>query len=150
LAVDPSELATTGAGGAGPGWIRTGSGVKAFLPESGVAPQARPVCRFFGAPGVGPNAHFYTAHAGEYDFVKRVPGWTFEGNAFYIETPIDGQCAAGATPIFRSYNNGYACNDSNHRYTPEPTIYAQMQAQGWIGQGLGPLRGALKGSWSNR
>ena len=48
---------------------------------------------------------------------------------------VDGQCAAGTTPVKRAYNNRFAVNDSNHRYATSDAIYAQMLADGWSGEG---------------
>jgi len=35
----------------------------------------------------------------------------------------------------RAYNGRFAENDSNHRYTISLTIYNQMLAAGWSGEG---------------
>jgi uncharacterized delta-60 repeat protein len=131
-----SEIASIEAGGAGPGWQRTGYGFRAYLPESGVAPGALPVCRFYGTPGRGPNSHFYTPNASECAAVKLDPGWTLEGIAFYLFAPANGQCGIGQQVVYRVYNNRFAQNDSNHRYTTDSNLYAQMQAQGWLPEGV--------------
>jgi serine protease len=138
-----AEMAMIEAGGAGPGWQRTGYGFRAYLPENGVAIGALPVCRFYGTPGRGPNSHFYTVNAAECAIVKKDPGWTLEGTAFYLSAPVNGQCEAGEQAVYRVYNNRFAQNDSNHRYTTDPNLYAQMQAQGWLAEGVvfcGPLQ----------
>jgi hypothetical protein len=36
--------------------------------------------------------------------------------------------------VFRLYNNGQG-GAPNHRYTTDPGTWAQMVAQGWIGEG---------------
>lgn len=131
----PGEIADIDAGGAGGGWQRTGQQFRAYLPETGVPAGALPVCRFYGTPGRGPNSHFYTVSAQECALVKNDPGWTYEGIAFYLYAPDSGQCAAGQQLVSRSYNNRAAQNDSNHRYTGDPTLYAQMLAQGWSAEG---------------
>ena len=136
LTANAAEMASIESGGAGPGWQRTGLGFLVYVPEAGVAVGARPVCRFYGTRGVGPNSHFYTVDADECAAVKRDPGWTYEGTAFYVMPAVAQQCAGGAPPVFRAYNNRYAQNDSNHRYA---TDYAQLQAlqpQGWSIEGL--------------
>ncbi|CAG0970406.1 hypothetical protein BURK2_01247 [Burkholderiales bacterium] len=130
------EIAAIDAGGAGPGWSRTGLGFKAYAPETGIAPGALPVCRFYGTPGVGPNSHFYTVDSTECENVKHDPGWTYEGLAFFIFPPNNGSCAAGQVPVYRAYNLRFAQNDSNHRYTTDSATYVQMQAQGWAGEGV--------------
>ncbi|CAG0970388.1 hypothetical protein BURK2_01246 [Burkholderiales bacterium] len=130
------EIAAIEAGAAGPGWSRTGLSFNAFGPESGVPIGALPVCRFYGTPGVGPNSHFYTVDSTECENVKRDPGWTYEGTALFIYPPNEGACAAGQVPVYRNYNMRFAQNDSNHRYTTDTAVYAQMQAQGWAGEGV--------------
>lgn len=131
-----SEMNTIEAGGAGSGWQRTAYDFHAYLPETGVALGALPVCRFYGTPGRGPNSHFYTVNASECAAIKQDPGWTLEGIAFYLFAPVNGQCGISQQPVYRVYNNRFAQNDSNHRYTTDPNLYAQMQAQGWSPEGI--------------
>ena len=135
ISAGEGEFASIEAGAAGPGWRATGLGFKAYLPETGIAPNARPVCRFYGTPGVGPNSHFYSADAAECEAVISDPGWSYEGIAFHIAAPIDHQCLPSAQPVYRSYNQRFAQNDSNHRYTTDSAVYAQMLGQGWVGEG---------------
>lgn len=130
------EMASIEAGAAGPGWQLTGSEFRAYLPETGVQVGALPVSRFYGTPGRGPNSHFYTVDATESEIVKQDPGWTYEGVAFYLFAPVNGQCATDQQAIYRVYNNRFAQNDSNHRYITDPNLYAQMQAQGWLPEGV--------------
>jgi hypothetical protein len=63
ITADASEAAGIDGGSAGPGWIRTGNSFK-----SG---GSTPVCRFYGSQVPGPNSHFYTASASEYDGLKQ-------------------------------------------------------------------------------
>ena len=130
------EIAAIEAGAAGPGWQRTGLSFKAYAPETGIAPGAQPVCRFYGTPGRGPNSHFYTVDPIECELVKHDSGWTYEGTAFYLFPPTNGQCAAAQQAVYRAYNMRFAQNDSNHRYTTDAAVYAQTQAQGWAGEGV--------------
>jgi Repeat of unknown function (DUF5648) len=124
------------AGGAGPGWSRTGQSFSVWMSRESAPPEASPVCRFFGTPGVGPNSHFYTASEYECEFMKRNPlGWTYETVAFYAVVPTAGQCPEDTLPVLRSYNNGYATNDSNHRYTLDASLAQQMTALGWVVEG---------------
>ncbi|MBK8742793.1 MAG: hypothetical protein IPM02_26425 [Betaproteobacteria bacterium] len=37
--------------------------------------------------------------------------------------------------VKRAYNNRFAVNDSNHRYTINDAVYGQMLASGWTGEG---------------
>ena len=95
----PEEAAALDAGTNVKGWTRTGGQFTVFTePAEGL--QA--VCRFFGTPNVGPNSHFYTADAAECAKVKTYPAWTFEGIAFYIPMPSNGNCG-GEWPVYRSY-----------------------------------------------
>src|SRR5690606_29708167 len=76
---------------------------------------AVPVCRFYGTPGIGPNSHFYTGDPEECEKVKREdPGWSYEGTAFYIKLPVNGECPDNTLPVYRYYNNRWMHNDSNH------------------------------------
>ena len=136
ITANPAEMASIESGGAGPGWQRTGYGFHAYVPEAGVPVGARPVCRFYGTPGVGPNSHFYTADADECAAVKRDSGWTYEGTAFYVMLPNAGQCAGASPPVFRAYNNRYAQNDSNHRYATDYVLLQGLQPQGWTIEGM--------------
>jgi len=127
---------------AGPGWQPTGSGFRGFLSPTAAPAGVLPVCRFYGTPGLGPNSHFYTVDTTECAKLKQDPGWTYEGIAFYLFAPLNGQCATGQQAVYRVYNNRYAQNDSNHRYMSDLNLYAQMQAQGWLPEGVafcGPL-----------
>jgi uncharacterized protein (DUF1800 family) len=116
-------------------WVRTGGQFGTFAGPND-APGLAAVCRFYGTPGIGPNSHFYTANTDECAKVKGEPGWTYEGIAFYIQNPSAGQCPAGTTPIYRSYNNGAARNDSNHRYTVDYTVFAKSASFGYQPEGL--------------
>ena len=93
-----------------------------------------PVCRFYAK---GPNSHFYTAEAVECAAVKNDPGWTFEGIAYYDVRPLQpgNTCASGTTLVYRSYNNGFSRNDSNHRFTVDLTVQNNMPAQGYSPEG---------------
>jgi uncharacterized protein (DUF1800 family) len=129
------EIASVDSGGAGPGWVRTGGQFGTYL-NANDAQGLSPVCRFYGTPGRGPNSHFYTPNAAECELVKRDPGWTYEGIAFYIREAKGGQCPAGTTPVYRSYNNGAARNDSNHRYTVDATVFGKSASFGHAPEGV--------------
>ena len=124
------------AGAAGPGWVRTNLPFRAWATRSDAPLNAVPVCRFYGTPGRGPNSHFYTSSATECSLVKRDPGWTYEGIAFFA-VPIltDATCPTNLTPIWRTYNNDFAHNNSNHRMGKEIVTYQSMIAQKWLGEG---------------
>ena len=127
----PEEAASIDAGGSGPGWQRTGRTFRAWNVQSNAPPGAVPVCRFYARQ---PNSHFYTANAAECQGLKDINptndaslGWSSEGIAFYALTPVDGACAAGTYPVYRSYNNRFNLdstkNDGNHRITPSFVDY---------------------------
>jgi hypothetical protein len=63
--------------------------------------------------------------------------WNFEGLAFLSTPPVSGACRNGMLPIYRAYNNGYACGvDSNHRFTGSLTALREVVARGWINEGV--------------
>ncbi len=120
----PEEAAALDAGTNVKGWTRTGGQFTVFTePAEGL--QA--VCRFFGTPNVGPNSHFYTADADECAKVKTYPAWTFEGIAFYIPMPVNGQCG-GNWPVYRSYYSDQIA-DANHRFTVDLTAHVRMNVR---------------------
>lgn len=131
------EMASIEAGSAGPGWQKTGYS----FASSGLA--GSPVCRFYGNPAlnsrglrIGPNSHFYTVSAGECEQVKKDNGWLYEGLAFNAFA-LDAQfCHESQVPVFRAYNNDFVHNNSNHRYTTSRQVYRDMQARGWLGEGV--------------
>lgn len=139
VTAEQAEATAIDNGSAGAGWVRTGFSYNVY---SGAqisevkAATANPVCRFYGTPGVGPNSHFYTVDAAECAAVKRDPGWTYEGIAYYIQPPQFGSCPTGTQPIYRVYNNRAQQNDSNHRFTTNPATYQQMGDQGWSMEGV--------------
>ena len=133
ITADPAEMAGIETGAAGPGWSRTGGQFGVFRNASDAAGLA-PVCRFYGA---GPNSHFYTSDAAECASV-RAPGtgWAYEGIAFHVTRPSGAACAAGETPVYRTYNNGAARNDSNHRFTVDATVFEKASTYGHLREGV--------------
>jgi uncharacterized protein (DUF1800 family) len=125
MTASPDEAAMLDAGTVVSGWTRTGVEFGAFASASDRA-DAVPVCRFFGTPGRGPNSHFYTADAAECASVRQNPDWTYEGLAFYIDAPQGGRCAAGTTPVYRSFHAGTSVGDSNHRFLVDLTMHEKM------------------------
>lgn len=128
------------------GWVRTGG---AFYVFPTATPFAGPVCRFYIPPQHG-DSHFFSASTAECDAIfgrigidPNYSGYVQETPAaFYIELPntLSGACAAGTTPVYRLWN-GRA--DSNHRYTTNPNVKAQMQARGYIAEGYGAAAVAM-------
>lgn len=101
----------------------------------GPAPAAaKPVCRFYSATA---NSHFYTAGAGECEYLKRPDsGWAYEGIVFRILVPTKGVCYPGTRSVFRLYNDRAAQNDANHRFVTSADTYRHMIANGWVGEGV--------------
>jgi photosystem II stability/assembly factor-like uncharacterized protein len=118
------------------GWARTGLQFNAYAAPN---ENSVPVCRFFSATFAPKSSHFYTPFATECATRQADPAWTLESSdAFDIAVPAaDGSCAAGLTPVYRLYNNGQG-GAPNHRYTTDLTVRAQMIAQAWVPEGLGP------------
>jgi len=126
------------------GWVRTGLSFKVF-PTQAAGAGANPVCRFYIPPQHG-DSHFFSA-----DPVVECPavlaklqtdpnysGYDYETpNAFYIALPntMTGACPMGTIPVYRLWNQRA---DSNHRYTTDAAIKAQMIAKGYVAEGYGP------------
>ena len=152
MSINPDEIAALDQGRQGD-WKRTGQQFNAWLRSANAPAGAVPVCRFYA---LGPDSHFFTASASECANLKaieqqqraqaasagrRFEGWGYEGIAFYSMLPRDGNCPAGMTSVNRFYNNRYAQNDSNHRFTGDSRQRAAMSV-GWNDEGAqfcGPL-----------
>ena len=123
-----------------PGWRRTG--LSFFVFPASVA-GLNPVCRFYIPPQHG-DSHFFSASPAECNAVSsrigvdpNYSGYVLETSAaFYVYLPDTrtGACPGGTTPVYRLWN-GRA--DSNHRYTTDPNVRAQMIARGYIPEGYG-------------
>ncbi|MDH5264252.1 MAG: hypothetical protein OEX21_05820 [Betaproteobacteria bacterium] len=132
-------------GGAGPGWVRTGRTFPAWLDKAAAPADAAGVCRFYSTAA---NSHFYTASTEECDLLKgqeaaerrssgKVRGWSYEGIAFLIQAPVNGQCPAGTQPVSRVYNNGFASGEgSNHRFVDDDTLRQLMVDRSWVFEGV--------------
>jgi serine protease len=114
-----------------PGWTRTGFAFKSWSTDAG---RGVPACRFFGKPGPGPYAHFYTIDANECAFVAASPAWIFEGTPFSEEAPTGGDCAADRIPVMRVYNN-FMGGQVAHRYLTSKSEVISMIADGWVYEG---------------
>jgi serine protease len=127
-----AENAFIDSGGAGEGWERTGETLAAI--EQDYCHASRPVFRFYAR---GVNSHFFTVDAAECGGLRiNDPGWQYEGEAFGAMLPSNGTCPGRTRPVYRLYNNRAALHDSNHRFVTRLDLYAQMQARGWIGEGV--------------
>lgn len=122
------------------GWARTGQTFQVFPANNGFL---NPVCRFYIPPEHG-NSHFFSAIAAECAAVTahvltdpNYSGYAKETpEAFFVSAPFpDGSCAYLWIPVYRLWNQRA---DSNHRYTTDPAIKAQMIARGYVSEGVGP------------
>lgn len=129
-----------------PGWYRSGSSFYAFA--TGGAGYS-PVCRYYIPPQHG-NSHFFSASPAECQaiasrigFDPNYSGYILEtSTAFYVVLPNTqtGACPSGTAPVYRLWN-GRA--DSNHRYTTDLNVRAQMIGAGYTPEGYGPLGVAM-------
>lgn len=131
LTADPAEEAVLDAGLL-PGWVRTGFAFKSWSTGVGHGVAA---CRFFGKPGPGPYAHFYTIDPVECAFVAASPGWIFEGLPFSEDAPSGGDCAADRIPVMRVYNN-FMDGQVGHRFLTSKSEIISMIADGWLYEGV--------------
>jgi hypothetical protein len=121
--------------GATKGWTRTGQTFNSFGTQTA---GASPVCRFYLPPGNG-DSHFFSGSPAECAQVQaKFPTFTYEApDVFYTTLPdtVTGVCPPFTRPVYRLWN-GRA--DSNHRYTTDPAIVADMVARGYVREGYGP------------
>lgn len=122
------------------GWTRTG---QSFYTYATGGAGFNPVCRYYIPPQHG-DSHFFSASPAEcqaiYDRIAFDPnysGYVLEtSSAFYIALPsTSGACPSNTIPVYRLWNQRA---DSNHRYTTDPNVKAQMIARGYVAEGYGP------------
>ncbi len=128
LSADAGEIALADAD---PGWTRTGGRFGVYS-SPGDAPGTVPVCRFRAARGSGPVSVFYSADAAECERVKESATWTFEGVAFHAHPAAAGACAAGTTPVWRTYDD----RTGSYRFTVDATVEARMVAGAGFREGV--------------
>jgi hypothetical protein len=126
------------------GWSRTGHSFRVFPTQASGGPGVSPVCRFYIPPAHG-NSHFFSASPAECATIAakvltdpNYSGYVQEtSEAFYIALPdtTTGACPPGARPVFRLWNQRA---DSNHRYTIDAAVKAQMIASSYVAEGYGP------------
>ena len=132
------------------GWMRTGFGFNvigtatAALMAKDLSYPLAPVCRFYIPPEHG-DSHFFSADPAECARIQQLTltdpnysGFVYEtASAFYVALPdrATGACPATTLPVYRLWNHRA---DSNHRYTTDPLIAADMVAQGYVAEGYGP------------
>jgi len=122
------------------GWVRTGQSFKVWPISLGFL---SPVCRFY-IPAEHGNSHFFSASTVECATVLGKVGVdpNFSGyiqetsEVFDVALPDSaGVCPSFWGPVYRLWNQR---TDSNHRYTTDPAIKAQMVARGYVAEGYGP------------
>ncbi len=139
MSIDPGEIQELDAG-VNKGWIRTGETFAVYAaPATGMVP----VCRFY-IPPVHGDSHFFSASASECADVlaktqtdSSYSGFVLESStAFYLALPDKtfGACPLGTLPVYRFWNTRA---DSNHRYTTEESVRAEMKGKGYVPEGYG-------------
>ena len=137
VAAGPDEVVNLLTGLGGPGWELTGQSFRVWLADPlDTSLATSPVCRFYGGLNGGPNSHFFTAESSECELVKRSPGWAYEGIGFHMRrVGSNGRCPAGMLELNRAYNNRFAQNDSNHRFSTSDSTMREMARKGWTVEG---------------
>jgi Repeat of unknown function (DUF5648) len=151
MSADPAEVAQYDGLA---GWARTGKSLKVwpfvdtpndpysgFLNPATLPSYALRVCKFLNGQS---GSAFYSGMFEECVFLKQLQqqanastfnGWSYQGIAFAALPTRAGQCEPGARPVYRVYNNGHLTGNANHRWTDDASVYQQMLAQGWVGDG---------------
>ena len=120
-------------------FIRTGmqfSAVAATV-RSGDTTSA-PICRFYSPPEAGgSNTHFYGRDS-DCTMLKRFPTLRYEGYDFRTGLPESGGACPSALPqpVYRLFNQVTASNSGNHRYVVSEARKNEMNAAGWISEGV--------------
>ena len=121
------------------GWQRTGMSFNVVDPAANTSGMASAVCRYYGSPAYGLDAHFYSASPDECAAVhlKWPEQWILEsGDVFQVYMPdtATGACPAGMLPIYRTWNQR---SDTNHRYTMDARVQTMMMNGGFLPEGYG-------------
>ncbi len=126
VTANAAEIASFG-GGALASFYRSGTLYAVDdAPRAGLAP----VCRFASVTDGTPD-HLYTASAPECETLKAIPGFTYEGIAFYSPVPdAQGQCGANTSPVYRLYSSTYD-GAPMHVYTPYPARLPLLEGLGF-------------------
>jgi len=127
-----------------PGWYRTGQTFRVYATLAAAGAGGSPVCRFYIPPQHG-DSHFLSASPAECSTIAQkigtdpnYSGYILESSSvFFVALPdtTTGACPAGTIALYRLWNQRA---DSNHRYTTDPAIEAQMIAMGYVAEGYGP------------
>lgn len=125
------------------GWVRTGKRFGAWA--AAPLPGTTRLCRFYGDLAAGPNSHFYIPQGAGCEGLRQLEAqaavgtkaWRLEGIVFSATEAASGSCPGSLAPVYRFYNRGYEQGkDSNHRYSTDPAVSAEMLAKGWASEGV--------------
>jgi len=139
ITANPAEVAALDAG-APPldQWSRTGVTFRALAP-AGAPVGTVPICRFFNASFAPKSSHFYAPEGlGCETTIAQFPDWGLEDDKVFAAWLPDaaGNCAAGAVPIYRLYNNGQG-GAPNHRFVTTLAERQVMLGRGFVAEGAG-------------
>jgi len=91
-------------------------------------------CRFWPKPQSGLRTRVLVLQGPECESLRANNDWILEGeNEFYAVPPANGACPAGLVPVHRLPNMKA---DLNFRWAVDPAVIAQMQARGWMDEGV--------------
>lgn len=122
------------------GFQRTGMTFQAVDAASAGTALAT-VCRYriLVNASSGVNSHFYGLKS-DCDLIaaSALPNFFNEGLDFAITKPVTGGTCPTAAPVavYRTLRAGTTIDTPNHRYTVSVNSYADMQRQGWTGEGI--------------
>ena len=134
-AVSADEISGLDTGTGAKGWSRTGKSFRVLVTPGCVESRRdQATYRFFGKPGVGPSSHVFTVDRRECRVVADSGAWLYESSPFWA-SPVDprGGCLTGGVPLYRAWK---PFGDSNHRFTTDRNVVAEMVAKGWVDEGI--------------
>jgi len=134
--VDADEAALLDAGEAIKGWTRTGLGFDVLvMPGCPIGRKEQAAYRFWGKPGVGPSSHVFTVQRDECRIVHKSGAWLYESSPFWATPPNSRGACTDATEL-ALHRLWRPWGESNHRFTTDGAVVEQMQAKGWIHEGV--------------
>lgn len=120
----------------GKGWQRTGENFKVWQLASVQLNNTVPVVQFLNP---GPKTYFLTNDPDDISLLLSLPagGWSYDKEVFSLMPTVNAErCPANLQPIYRLYNQGFAQNNSNHRYVTKIDLASSMVKQGWLFEGM--------------
>ena len=135
-AIDRDEIAGLDSGTGAKGWTRTRKSFRVLASPGCPLDRREAIAyRFFGKPGVGPSSHVFTVDRKECRIVDRSGAWLYESSQFWATPPnSSGACThADELSLHRLWK---PFGDSNHRFTTELAVVAEMEAKGWVHEGV--------------